>query len=383
MPQPTLVPVAPTPGAPLALDRSPFWIGGADGAALRLYLPGIADRHVALIEREDGWWASPGHESVTLNGMALTAARLLAAGDTIAVLPGHQYRFETNVALPVPAPAPSPAAPRTRRKPPRHPRRPRRRPPVAVIAVAALALVLVVAAVVTIWYAARAGGAGAILTDQQAQEFDSLLVVAYDHVERGNTLMEMGVPDVAGQEFARGVNTLALSDLRHHPQVKPRIDALEASIAAIYRARRLTVPPAYARTGPTLSPDQLRSASLSVTQFADAFAQVSAAFGARYHTAIDVTGRDHAEHLSLYGPGGALDLRTKMLTPDQLGFLVAQCRGRGIRVKDFSQDSILQRQIQAATAAGLLDRIGTGLHLHIDRFAGRRDRWTVATSPGT
>ena len=66
------------------------------------------------------------------------------------------------------------------------------------------------------------------------------------------------------------------------------------------------------------------------------------------------------------------------MTPEELAFVVSECRSRGIRVKDFSQDSVLQRQIAAATKAGLLDRAGTGLHLHIDRFANRRDSWTVS-----
>ena len=66
------------------------------------------------------------------------------------------------------------------------------------------------------------------------------------------------------------------------------------------------------------------------------------------------------------------------MSPEQVSFVVVECRARGIRVKDFSQDSILQRQIAAATRAGLLDRAGTGLHLHIDRFANRRDHWTVS-----
>jgi hypothetical protein len=56
---------------------------------------------------------------------------------------------------------------------------------------------------------------------------------------------------------------------------------------------------------------------------------------------------------------------------------VAALREEGIRVKDFSDDAILQAQIRSARAAGLADRAGTGLHLHVDRFPNRRDRWTV------
>nr|MBA2627716.1 hypothetical protein [Gemmatimonadales bacterium] len=268
----------------------------------------------------------------------------------------------------------APKKPRKKQKPARIPGT--GRSPVVIAIVVAIVL-LVVGAGTAIWFGAfRAGRSPLLLSDDQAQRFDSLLVVAYDHIERGNTLLELGLSDVAAQEFARGINTLALSDLRNHPSVKPRIEALEASVAAIYRDRRLTVPPAYARATP-LAPDRLRSASLTPGQFGAAFSQVAAGFEARFGGRIDVTGRDHAEHLSLYGPGGALDLRTKTMTPVELQYVVGECRARGIRVKDFSQDSVLQRQIQAATRAGLLNRAGTGLHLHVDRFANRRDKWTV------
>jgi hypothetical protein len=52
-------------------------------------------------------------------------------------------------------------------------------------------------------------------------------------------------------------------------------------------------------------------------------------------------------------------------------------REEGIRVKDFSDDAVLRAQIRSAHAAGLSARAGTGLHLHVDRFPNRRDRWTV------
>ena len=65
------------------------------------------------------------------------------------------------------------------------------------------------------------------------------------------------------------------------------------------------------------------------------------------------------------------------MSREQTGYLIAGFGAVGIRVKDFSDDVILQRQIRAAVAAGLADRAGTGLHLHIDRFRDRRDRYTV------
>lgn len=380
MPAPSLAPIAPTRGVPLTLGgTSPVWIGSAPDAALQLFLPGVADRHVALTEREDGWWLTAGRGATKLNGVALSGAQPLADGDEIEVAPGYRYRFTTGVEEPVAA-APAPAAaPRSKRKRPKPIGRPGGSRPIGPIAVAVVALLLIAGAAGAIWFGLfRAEKARGVLSDEQGMQVDSLMVVAYDHVERGSTLLELGLPDAAADEFARGVNTLALSSYRNHPAVKPRIEALEASVAAIYRDRKLTVPPKYAASRSTLRPDQLRQASLSAAQFAAAFGQVASGFEARFGTAIAVTGRDHAEHLSLYGPGGALDLRSRTMTPEELAFVVSECRSRGIRVKDFSQDSVLQRQIAAATKAGLLDRAGTGLHLHIDRFANRRDSWTVS-----
>ena len=381
MPTPSLAPVAPTRGVPLTLGGvSPAWIGSAPDAALQLLLPGVADRHVALTEREDGWWLTPGRGATLLNGVPLSGAQALADGDVIEVAPGYRYRFTSGAAEAAAAPLPSaPAQPRARKKRPKPLGRARTSRPIAPIAVALVAVLLVAGAAGAIWFGLfRAEKAGGVLSDEQGMQVDSLMVVAYDHVERGSTLLELGLADAAADEFARGVNTLALSSYRNHPTVKPRIEALEASVAAIYRDRKLTVPPKYAASRATLRPDQLRQASLSPAQFAAAFGQVASGFEARFGSAIAVTGRDHAEHLSLYGPGGALDLRSRTMTPEEVAFVVSECRSRGIRVKDFSQDSILQRQIAAATKAGLLDRAGTGLHLHIDRFANRRDSWTVS-----
>ncbi len=104
---------------------------------------------------------------------------------------------------------------------------------------------------------------------------------------------------------------------------------------------------------------------------------MQAAFAARYGRTIAVTGRDHAEHVALYGAGGAGDLRVRDLTREQVAFAIGALRGAGIRVKDFSTDAVLRAQVAAAVRAGVGERGGTGLHLHADRFLDRVDRWTV------
>lgn len=382
MHQPSLVPLPPAPSLPVVLgDLTPLWIGSAAECAIHSEAAGVLDYHATLEHRPDGWYVSAGHGRTLLNGNPLTGTTRLRDCDRIQLAPQATYEFVSGEQ-------------RTRRMesaadmiaPPR--RRyggievVRRDRPLAAIAVIAAAIVLFAGGIGVIWFGLfHAGRSAGVLTEQQASRFDSLLVVAYDHIERGGTLLEIGLSSDAGLEFARAVNTLQLSDLRDHPQVKPRIAALEATIAAIYRERRLVVPDAYASARAVPVEEDFRAASLSRARFAQEFLQLSFAFRTQFRDSIFVVGRDHAEHLALYGKGGALDLRAKTMTPQQVRFVINQCRMRGIRVKDFSQDSVLRMQIRAAIQAGLLDRAGTGLHLHIDRFANRHDRWTVSLLP--
>ena len=380
--QPSLVPLPPVPGLPVVLgELIPLWIGSAADCAIHSDAAGVLDYHAALERRPDGWYISAGRGRTLLNGKPLTDDRRLRDRDEIEVAPQARYEFVSGEARTrrMESAADMIAPPRRRYGGIKAVRRDR---PLAAMAVIAVAVVLFLGGIGVIWFGLfHAGRSATVLTEQQATRFDSLLVVAYDHIERGGTLLEIGLSNDAGLEFARAINTLQLSDLRDHPQVKPRIEALEATIAAIYRERQLTVPDAYAsaRAGP--GEEDFRAASLSRRRFAQEFLQLSSAFRTQFRDSIFVVGRDHAEHVALYGRGGALDLRAKTMTQQQVRFVINQCRMRGIRVKDFSQDSVLRMQIRAAIQAGLLDRAGTGLHLHIDRFANRRDRWTVSLLP--
>jgi hypothetical protein len=361
--------------------KSPAWIGARADGVIQVSLPGVADRHTALVEREDGWWASEGNGPATVNGRPLSGSMRLADGDIVQITPGYRYEFSSGVA-PLSAAAPSPSGPPRKRKKRSRRTATDRHPPYAVVAVALVILLVIGAAGTGIWIAVdHSRHSKDILTDQQMVEFDSLMVVADDHIERGSALLELGLEPKALDEFAAAVSTLTASDLRNHPELAPRVGALEAAIGAIYQERHLKTPSSYLGKTTTLSADQQRAATLTVAQFATAFAQVAAAYQAKFGEAIDVTGRDHAEHLSLYGPGGALDLRAKSMSPAQVSFVTTECHARKIRVKDFSQDAVLQAEIRSAIQSGKLDQAGTGLHLHIDRFGGRRDRWTVASAP--
>jgi hypothetical protein len=402
-----LVPVPPHAGAavtvPLAGDT--FWIGAAADAGLPLFLPGVGARHAALVGRADGPWVVPQRAAagaVRRNGAALDAAAPLAHGDVVEFAPGVAYRVElagartgwperaSVVSAPPPPPAPaarSPLSVRARGAWQRWRRRPRRRGArvaAAWWALAAVALACAAAAAVLLWRAARpAADTPAPLTERQAAEYDALVARAADRTERGVALLELGLPDAALREFGAAVTEIESSSLRDNPWVRPRLDALEAGIAAVYRERRVPVPARYAaaatRRRGTLpaAPALVRAGRLSTADFAAHLAQVREAFAARYGRPLVVTGADHAEHVALYGAGGAVDLRVRDLTGEQVAFVRDALRARGVRVKDFSQDSVLRAQVAAARAAGLGDRAGTGLHLHADRFPDRVDRWTV------
>lgn len=384
MTPPRLVPIPPHAGRAGTVDVSPFWIGASADSSLVLPLPGVAERHVAVVAREDGLWVSPVRAvrpAPALNGVPLEAPALLRHGDVLELLPGIAYRFDAGIrTIDPPAsrvgapPSTEPLAPRGRSL------RPRVRLPGSLWAWAGLlgALALVGAGVALAIYALTRPAAPSPLSERDAVHFDSLLLASYDHVERGTTLLELGLADPALQEFARAINTLETSRLRENTWVRPRIEALEGAISTIYREKRVAVPPAYREAASRAAPPRLAaSPRLSTVDFAARFAEVQRRFEERYGRRLVVTGRDHVEHVSLYGEGGALDLRVRDLSREQVRFAVERLREAGIRVKDFSTDEVLQAQIASARAAGLLDRAGTGLHLHVDRYTDRSDRWTV------
>ncbi len=387
---PRLVPLAPTRGSEAPLSASPFWVGTGAACGLRLHLPGVAERHVALLEREDGIWlvaVRAVRPAPSVNGSPIAAEVRLRTGDVVELVPGATYRFDSGErAAPDEAPAPPPEPPPPSRglsARERIARRFRRSggsgllSPLARVAVVA-ALLLVVGSCALMVRAFRAGSIARPMSEEDAEYFDALTLTAYEHVERGTSLLELGLADPALKEFARALNTLETSRLRDDGSVRRRVAALESAIAEIYRAKRIRVPGRYAAAPRAAATARsLMRGAMSPEQFAERFTRVQQRFSERFGRPLVVTGRDHAEHLSLYGAGSALDLRVRDLSREQVSFAIAAMREEGIRVKDFSDDAVLRAQIRSAHAAGLSGRAGTGLHLHVDRFPNRRDRWTV------
>lgn len=387
---PRLVPVAPTQGARTSIALTPFWIGSAPTSALAILLPGVASRHVAIMEREDGFYLAPVagvHPAPTLNGRSVSGLTRVQNGDVIQVVPGSVWRLETGEPRPVEATddAGGEFVPVAARSGKRKKKRKAKRGggggvwrSIAIWAAVLVVVALLVVAGVSVYRGATDESRVTPLSDNDATLFDSLLLVSYDHMERGSTLLDLGLNDQALQEFARSTNVIETSRLRDNPWVKPRIASLEATIGEVYRTRSVAVPSKYRNAKATVSTASSLKAQLSAADFATKFDAVETRFASQFHRQVVVTGRDHPEHLSLYGRGGAIDMRVNDLSRDQVQWIVANCRAAGIRVKDFSTDSVLQAQIKSAIKAGLSDRAGTGVHLHVDRFADRHDKYTVS-----
>jgi hypothetical protein len=387
--RPRLVPAARTRGGDVALASTPFWIGAAADSGLRILLPGVDARHASILEREDGFWISGARPDAPprVNGDASPAPRRLRHGDLLEFAPGVVYRFDSGEAAPAPAPPrvqpppiapPPPPAPRRRQRG-LVDRRTRRRRWLRRGAVAGALALVVAGAVVAVSALRREAPVQAPLSEADAVYLDSLMLSSSERVERGTALLGLGLADEALREFARAVNQLETSRLGRNQWVRPRIANLEAAIAAVYREKRIAVPPRYqaAARAPRVSSAGLPKGALTVEQFAAAVEEGQQVFQARYSRRVIVTGRDHGEHMLLYGPGGALDMRVRDLTREQLVFFMDELRKRGVRVKDFSDDRVLQAQIESARRRNRPDLMGTGLHLHIDRFANRWDRWTT------
>lgn len=397
MPLPTLLPLPPTRGESISVDRSPWWIGSSSSGSLRLFLPGIAERHASITEREDGYYLSPmsGVSGIEVDGRAISGPTRLDDAAIIVFAPAARFEFVTGEPRNVPAAeAPAPDAPEYEVLGPSGQRRPwwrqRRRARTRRVGFPLwgwAAVVLIVAAVGfgtmvlirTIRSATDTPSGPPPLTEVEGRIYDSLMVESTRSIERGSTLLDMGLPEEAQRQFAEAIAVLESDPtLSRNEWVRQSINRITQAVIDIYRFKQLN-PPSGIRPAAGRLADLSRTLASNLTsdQFQSAVDNVRSAFRATYGDTVVVTGRDHPEHVSLYGPGSAMDIRVRNLTRPQVSFLVTSFGRMGIRVKDFSTDEILQRQIAAARARGWNDRAGTGLHLHIDRFRDRSDRWTV------
>ncbi|MEZ4455793.1 MAG: FHA domain-containing protein [Gemmatimonadales bacterium] len=222
-PLPKLVPAAPTRGEPVDVDRSPWWIGSSAGSALRVYLPGVADRHASITEREDGYYLSPmPGAAIMLNGRPVSAATRLTDGVIVEISPAARWEFVTGEPRIVAAPEPeAEAAPEYAALEPSGKkmgwsRRRRIRSNRAGFPLWGWAAILLLVAALgfgirTVVTALRSSNAEpeiqAPITATEQQLYDSLMVESTRNVERGATLLDRSARRSARQ-FALAINVL-------------------------------------------------------------------------------------------------------------------------------------------------------------------------------
>ena len=375
------------------VDRSPLWIGSSSSSGLRIYLPGVAERHASISERQDGYYLSPfgAATAVRLNGELVTAATKLPDGAVVELGPSARYEFvtgETRVKPVIEAPEPEyevPLEPGRKRRwwqRRRRVRSPRSRTPWGLLIAGAVVLVGLGYLTVTTIQRVRsvAGEADSIptLSELDQQTFDSLMVEATTRFERAATLLEFGANKEAADQLAEALVLLKSSTISDNKWFIPAINLFNNAAIELYQSNGQSRPSGMQKVKNSFKNLSVALGSkLTPELFALAVDGAQLAYRARFQRTFEITGRDHPEHLSLYGPGSAFDVRTRDLPADQVQFLVQAFGQRGIRVKDFSLDAVLAAQIQAAIKRGVPDRAGTGKHLHIDRFRDRRDKYTV------
>jgi hypothetical protein len=372
--------LSPLPEQRVLIDRSPFWIGSGARCALRLWHPSVQEQHVAVLEEADGRYLIPGAGRTLVNGAPLIDDWRLESSVRVELSPGVSVVIELEASA---APSGTVAPPILRPPPPPPPKRRRRdwRPhwqvPWRALLVGSVVLSLVGGGGYLLWRASHVRPDGT-LTEEEQLTVDSLLSISYEHIERGYMLRRIGETAMSRGEFDAALAVIQRHPLSRRDDVKDRLYALARVIDALDPERQLAG--RLRRPRPRSLAEVGLGATLTRAQFTEAWEQVQQEFQTAFPgRALTVTGTDHAEHLQLYGPGGALDVRTRDLTDEQIAFVVDACRRAGIRVKDFSREAVMRSQAERARALGRADLASTGVHLHIDRFGLRRDRWTVGT----
>ncbi len=358
-----------------------------------MYLPGVAEKHASISERQDGYYLSPfgAGTAVRLNGERVATATRLVDGAVVELGPSARYEFVTGEARVKPVvaePEPEyesvlePGRKRRWWQRRRRVRSSRSTTPWGWLIVGAVVLAGLGYVTVTTIQRVRsvAGESDSIptLSDFEAETFDRLMEEATTRFERAATLLDLGADQEAEAELADAILLLKNSTIAGNAWFVTAINTFENAAVDLYQFNKRSLPGGRQRVKNSFKNLSLSLGSkLTSDQFKQAVDEAQLAFRAQFQRAFEITGRDHPEHLSLYGQGSAFDVRTRDLSASQVQFLIRAFGERGIRVKDFSLDAVLLAQIQAAIKRGVPDRAGTGKHLHIDRFRDRRDKYTV------
>lgn len=228
-------------------------------------------------------------------------------------------------------------------------------------------------------FCADAGPARGQSTASQAGE--AVLARAYAFMQKGEAAFAAGDMDMARREFDRAIDTILESGLdiraneslqRGWREIIEKINGYQ--LDAFREARAWKTQEFEGR--PIEDEDETEGTGgivgqgpLTIETFRVKLADLQSRFEKKFKREFFITGADHGEHNRLYGRGGAIDVRSRDLTYEQVQFIISTGRSLGLRVRDFTTWEKVESHNRRVYALGRpLDTLASGLHLHIDRM---------------
>lgn len=214
----------------------------------------------------------------------------------------------------------------------------------------------------------------------RAGEVEAIIARAQSYLKRGESAFVAGDMDMARREFDRAIDAILESglDLRANESLQlqwreiiEKIDLYQKNALRESRAWKIQefegrpVEEEEAVVGGGI----VAQGPLAIEAFQQRFAELHRRFREKYKREFVITGADHGEHNRLYGRGGAIDVRSRDLSREQIQFIISTGQSLGLKVRDFTTwDRVEAHNRRVYSLGRPLDTLASGLHLHIDRM---------------
>lgn len=223
-------------------------------------------------------------------------------------------------------------------------------------------------------------------------EVEAVLARAQALLKKGESAFVAGDMDSARREFDRAIDAILESglDLRSSAALQLGWREIIEKINA-YQINALREAKAWKTQEFEGKPEEddadsvdggiVAEGPLPVETFQLKFSELHRRFREKFKRDFVITGADHGEHNRLYGRGGAIDVRSRDLTFEQIQFIVSTGQSLGLRVRDFTTwEKVREHNSRVYELGRPLDTLASGLHLHIDRM-GRSGLNSMVSRP--
>ena len=220
-------------------------------------MPGVAEKHASISERQDGYYLSPfgAGTAVRLNGQLVSSATKLVDGAVVELGPSARYEFVTGeprvkpvVEEPEPEYEPALEPGRQRRwwQRRRRVRSSRSSTPwgwliVGVVVLAGLGY-LTVTTIQRVRSVAGERDSIPTLSDFEAETFDRLMEEATTRFERAATLLDLGADQEAEAQLADAILLLKTSTIANNAWFVTAINTFENAAVDLYQFNKRSLP---------------------------------------------------------------------------------------------------------------------------------------------